>query len=82
MKYIYKTAFTFLGILLQFLIHAGIEIWYSGLLLSDFATYSLGFTWAQWFMIHNVLSIMLLFVGGLFGYFQGQYWWKRIYGGR
>ncbi|MDP3778590.1 MAG: hypothetical protein Q8R30_00900 [bacterium] len=79
MKYIYITAFTILGILLQFLLHAGIEIWYVGLLLNDFATYGLGFTWEQWEMIHAVLAIIFLFGGALFGYLQGQYWWKRIY---
>lgn len=79
MKYIYIIAFTILGILLQFLIHAGIEIWYIGLLVNDFGTYGLGFTWMQWVMIHNITSIMLLIAGAVCGYWQGQYWWKRIH---
>lgn len=80
--WVYITLFVVLGIFVQFLMHAGIEIWYIELLTSDFATYSLGFTWAQWFMIHTVGSIVLFFVGAMFGYVQGQYWWKRIYGGK
>lgn len=82
MKYLYITAFTILGILLQFLVHAGIEIWYIGLLVTDFATYSLGFTWVQWVMIHDVATVVLCIAGAVFGYWQGGYWWKRIYGNR
>lgn len=82
MKYIYITAFTVLGVFLQFLVHAGIEIWYIGLLVSNFSKYSLGFTWAQWVAIHNVTSVILFIVGAICGYLQGRYWWKRIYGDR
>lgn len=82
MKYIYIIAFALLGILLQFLVHAGIEIWYIGLLVSDFGRYSFGFTWAQWVMIHNVATVVLYIAGAVFGYWQGRYWWKRIYGYR
>lgn len=82
MKYIYIAAFTILGIFLQFLIHAGIEIWYIGLLISDFATYSMGFTWTQWVIIHNVATVVLHIAGAIFGYWQGRYWWKRIYGNK
>ena len=82
MKYIYIAAFTIFGILLQFLMHAGIEIWYIGLLINDFQIYGLGLSWAQWLMIHHTASIFLFFGGAFFGYTQGQYWWKRIYKGR
>jgi hypothetical protein len=79
MRYIYVTAFTILGIFLQFLIHAGIEIWYIRLLVSDFAKYGLGFTWAQWIMIHDIGNIILFIAGAVCGCLQGKYWWKRIY---
>jgi len=76
---IYIFAFVVLGILLQFLVHAGLEIWYIGLLIPDFDTYSLGFSWEQWIMIHTIGTVILLIVGVLLGLWQGKYWWKRIY---
>jgi len=76
---IYIIAFTFLGVLLQFLIHAWVEIWYIGLLVSNFSIYGLGFTWGQWFLIHHVLAVILLIAGIVFGYLQGKYWWNQIY---
>lgn len=72
-------AFIFLGILLQFLAHALIEIWYIGLLLKDFGTYGLGLSWERWVLIHNISTSLFLITGILFGYWQGKYWWKRIY---
>lgn len=76
---IYIIAFTFLGILLQFLVHGLVEIWYIGFLLKDFSTYGLGFSWEQWFLIHGISSIVLFLGGAAFGYWQGRYWWRRIY---
>jgi len=78
-KIIYIICFSFLGVLLQFLIHAGIEVLYIKLLLSDFQKYSLGFSWDQWFLIHFIATIILLVIGILFGFWQGMYWWKRLY---
>ena len=75
----YIAAFVFLGILLQFLIHAWIEIWYIDLLLTDFQKYGFGLSWESWEMIHHGLSVVLLLSGGIFGFWQGKYWWKRIY---
>lgn len=78
-KKIYIIAFTILGILLQFLIHAGIEIWYIGLLLSDFQKYSFGFSWQQWFIIHHIGTVILFIAGASFGFWQGKFWWRKIY---
>jgi len=78
-KIIYIFSFTILGILLSFLVHAGIEILYLNLLISDFQNYSLGFSWAEWYMIHHVGSIVLFFGGVLFGLWQGKYWWVKLY---
>jgi len=78
-KTIYIILFTFLGILLQFLIHAGIEVWYIGLLISDFPKYGFGLSWPQWFIIHHIATVVLLVAGALFGFWQGKYWWQRIY---
>ena len=78
-KIIYIITFTILGIELQFLIHAFTEIWYINLLLRDFSTYGLGFSWRQWFLIHHVASAILLIAGIALGFWQGKYWWRRIY---
>ena len=78
-RIVYLATFTALGILVQFLIHAGVEIWYIGLLLRAFPRYSLGLSWAQWVMIHHFGSIILFFAGAGLGFWQGQYWWRRIY---
>lgn len=78
-KIIYTISFTFLGVLLQFLIHGLVEIWYIGLLISDFAKYGLGFSWSQWFLIHYVGTVILFIAGALFGFWQGKFWWRRIY---
>ena len=76
----YIFAFVILGVLLQFLAHALIEIWYIGLLVNDFSKYGLGLSWDFWLWIHGIGSIIFLAVGILFGLWQGKYWWHRIYG--
>jgi len=78
-KIIYIITFTILGIELQFFIHAFTEIWYINLLIRDFPAYGLGFTWRQWFLIHHVASAILLIAGIALGFWQGKYWWRRIY---
>lgn len=75
----YLAAFTVLGILAQFLVHAGIEIWYIGRLLEDFSRYSFGFSWGEWLMIHHVGAVILVVAGALAGFRQGKYWWRKIY---
>lgn len=80
-KTVYIILFILLGVELQFLIHAFTEMWYINLLLRDFPTYGLGFTWRQWFIIHHIASTILLIAGAALGFWQGNYWWRRIYGG-
>ena len=75
----YIFCFTVLGLLLQFLVHAVVEMGVISLLLKDFRTYGLGLTWAQWFMIHHVATAVLIVAGGAFGYLQGVKWWRIIY---
>ena len=76
---VYMLSFVALGILIQFLVHALVEIWYIGLLLRDYPTYGLGLTWGQWVMIHHIGSVILFFAGAWLGFRQGQYWWQKIY---
>lgn len=78
-KLIYIIAFTFLGILLQLLIHVWVETWYIDLLISDFPKYSLGLSWSQWFMVHHIGTIILFIGGAVFGFWQGKFWWSKIY---
>ncbi|HDZ54357.1 MAG TPA: hypothetical protein ENI19_01610 [Candidatus Nealsonbacteria bacterium] len=78
-KKIYIGAFTFFGILLQLLVHALVEIWYIGLLLRDFPQYSLGFSWSQWFIVHHIGTVILFIAGVMFGFWQGKFWWRKIY---
>lgn len=79
---IYIGAFTALGALVAFLIHAWVEIWYIGRLLADFPKYSLGFSWTQWVLIHNVGSAALTVTFAGLGFWQGKFWWPRLYGKR
>ena len=68
-----------LGILLSSIIHALVETWYINLLVSDFDTYSFGFSWAQWFLAHNVLTTVLSILGALGGYWLGVRGWQIVY---
>jgi len=78
-KAVYIILFTFLGIILQFLLHAVIEIWYINLLVNDFATYSLGLSWEAWLLIHSIGSVVLFLAGAFLGFRQAKFWWHRIY---
>jgi hypothetical protein len=78
-RYFYIASFTFLGILLQLLAHGLIEVWYIGLLLSDFVSYGFGLSWNNWVLIHNILTILFFIAGTWIGYKEGVYWWRKIY---
>ena len=78
-KIIYITAFTVLGVLVQFLLHALIEVWYIELLVRDFPAFGLGLSWDAWFVIHAVLTVFFLIGGASVGYFSGRKWWRIIY---
>jgi len=70
-----------LGILVQFFIHIVVEILYINLLINNFSIFSLGFSWNAWFVIHIIWGTVLLVLGAVLGFWQGVYWWKRIYEG-
>ncbi|MEK7519818.1 MAG: hypothetical protein AAB581_01045 [Patescibacteria group bacterium] len=76
---IYITAFTVLGILLQFLAHALVERWYIIKLVKDYETYGLGLSWDQWFLVHHIAAVVLFIAGAAFGFWQGRFWWPRLY---
>ena len=78
-KIFYITCFTFLGYLLQQLLHSVLEISYISLLTSNFERYSLGFSWSAWYWIHAVLTVLFVLAGISGGFWQGKYWWNRLY---
>ncbi|MFH1111713.1 MAG: hypothetical protein V1712_01425 [Patescibacteria group bacterium] len=78
-RFFYLVAFTFLGLLCQFVVHALVEIWYIDLLVKNFSRYGFGWSWNTWYIIHDVITWVLVLVGLLFGYWQGRHWWVRLY---
>jgi hypothetical protein len=76
---IYIFAFTVLGLMIGFLIHALTEVVYIKLLLKDFVTYSFGLTWSELIQFHYVLSLIIIVVCGLWGWAAGRFWWRQIY---
>jgi len=78
-KIVYIISFTVLGILFQFLIHGLVEMWYISLLIGNFKKYSFGLSWPQWFLIHHIVSLILFVAGASFGFWQGKFWWQRVY---
>ncbi len=78
-RLVYIISFSFLGLLLGFLIHSVIEIAGIDLLVGDFEKYSLGFSVNNWFFIHKIWAGITLGGGLLFGFFQGKYWWRVLY---
>ena len=78
-KIIYVALFTFLGFLLQLILHAVFEQWYISLLLKDFETFGFGLSWDEWFLVHHFLSVLLAIAGMLLGFWQGRHWYKIIY---
>ncbi len=75
----YIISFSFLGLLLQFLVHALIEMRWIKLLVVDYNKYSFGLSWDQLLLVHSVGTIVLIILGLLFGYCQGKYWWQKLY---
>jgi hypothetical protein len=81
-KVIYIVLFTLVGIILQFLVHGILEMWYINLLLSDFGAWGFGLSWEAWVLIHNIGAVIMFIAGAFFGFSQGKYWWTRIYSGK
>ena len=71
-KMVYIVLFVLLGVLVQFLVHAIIEITYIKLLLTNYAVFGLGFEFATWFTVHTVFSVSLFILGTAVGFWQGK----------
>lgn len=78
-KRIYIALFVLLGILLGLLVHGAVELWYIKGLITNFPKYSLGYSWAEWFIIHQYLSVIVFIASVVLGYFQGKFWWRLVY---
>lgn len=78
-KYFYIAMFTLLGILASLVVHAGVEIAVIDLLTTDFERYNLGFSWSSWLTIHLVWSVLISVIFTIMGFWQGKYWWGKIY---
>lgn len=78
-KKIYITLFTFLGLLLGFLVHAIVEVFYIKLILRDYDLYTAGLSWNTLLFIHGLWTVLTIGGGVWFGYSQGKYWWDQIY---
>ncbi len=78
-KTIYIILTAILGIIVSFLIHAIIEIPVIYLIVSNYDKYSLGLSWGQLFLIHNIFTFILFLVGLILGIKFGFKWWKYIY---
>jgi hypothetical protein len=76
---LYVGLFVFLGFLIQQFVHGALEISYSLLLWRDYAAWSFGLSYAEWWQVHHVMSAILLFLGILLGYRSGKFWWNYLY---
>jgi hypothetical protein len=75
----YTLCFTFLGFLLQLLVHAVVEAGVLALLLRDFDRYGLGLSWNRWYAVHQTLTLAFLIGGIALGYRWGVKWWQVLY---
>lgn len=78
-KKVYIMLFVILGLLLQLLVHALLELNYLNLLIGDFSKYSFGLSWSQLFIARSLITISLILLGVAFGLWQGRFWWKKVY---
>ena len=78
-KHIYIGLFVFLGLLIQFFVHGSLEIAYSILLWREFEQWSFGMNYNQLWMIHNIVSWILVVLGAWLGYRSGRFWWNYLY---
>ena len=76
---LYIICTTVLGVLLAAIAHACIEIWYTNLLVADFSTYSLGFSWNQWHTMYSILEVIFFILGAFLGQWLGPQWWRIVY---
>ena len=67
MHILYIALFVLLGILVQFIIHAVLEVLVIAALVTNFERFNLGLTWSQWLLVHHIGSLVLLLGGAGIG---------------
>ncbi len=72
---IYLLAATGFGVVLSFLVHAGIEAAY--LAWAESAQKSI--TWYGGCALHPIIQVGLMFLGAVGGFFLGRFWWTYVY---
>ncbi|MFA6043062.1 MAG: hypothetical protein WCV85_01715 [Patescibacteria group bacterium] len=72
---IYLLAALSLGVVLSFLVHAGIETAY----LSWAGSAGKTVTWYGGCALHPVIQVGLVIVGAVSGFFLGRFWWRLVY---
>ncbi|MDD4412339.1 MAG: hypothetical protein PHR00_01705 [Patescibacteria group bacterium] len=76
---IYIVGFTLLGWLLAFSIYSFGEYLWLNALVDNFDKYSHGLSWDQWWFIHYLILLVFSFGGIIYGFWQGHYWWNKVY---
>jgi len=75
----YLSLFVLLGLILQLVVHAVLEMGYIALLTGNWFVWGFGLSYGAWVVIHNILTVIFIIIGTWFGFSQGRYWWARIY---
>jgi len=77
-KTVYVSLTMVLGLILSFLAHALIEIFYINYSLSKGIVLKPSFLTSKCYL-PSIFQIFLILAGLLGGYFLGQKWWKKVY---
>lgn len=72
---VYLVSTTVLGILLSFLVHAGIEITYLG--WAD--AHQVSVSWYNGCALPPIIQILLPALGAIGGFALGRWWWRIVY---
>lgn len=72
---VYLCAWTILGIMLSFFVHAYIEISY----LNWAESHEKYVTFYHGCALSPILQLALLALGAIGGFFLGRFWWRKIY---
>lgn len=78
-KVFYIFAFTILGGMIGFLLHAFIETLILAALLQSSTADFVGLGYGEWTLVHTAGTPLLVVIGLWAGYLQGKQWWEELY---
>lgn len=78
-KIIYLIASTFLGLLLSFIAHAGIEMVYLSWALKAYDTAGYPVTFYGGCALPPAFQAFIWVLGIVGGFFLGKFWWQKVY---